>query len=512
MDPVIPHMTPDEFRKFGHRMVDWIAEYWGRVEQFPVLSQVRPGDVLARLPLHAPERGLAGIGAQRERHLPLPGPPPGGEGDWDSIFRDLEEIILPGITHWQSPNFFAYFPANASGPGVLGELLSAGLGVQGMLWATSPACTELETRVLDWLAEMIALPASFMSTSASGGGVIQGTASEATLVAMLAARNRADDGDSKAGRLVAYTSSQAHSSIIKAAMIAGIADGPEDREHVRLIDVDGRYAMNVDALEREMQADLAAGRRPFFVCATVGTTSSGAVDSIRELAGVVDRMNLPPSPLPRGGGGGVWLHVDAAHAGAACVCPEFRWMLEGVEGADSIAFNPHKWLLTNFDCNCFWTRDRRAITDALSVTPEYLRNAASESGQVIDYRDWQIPLGRRFRALKLWFVIRHYGVEGLRTYIREHVRLAVLFEGWVKEDQRFEVAAPRSLSLVCFRLRGDGAAADAKNRELMERINGSGKAYLTHTVLSGRVVLRIAIGATLTREEHVRAAWDLIRS
>jgi aromatic-L-amino-acid decarboxylase len=499
MDPGIAHMTPEEFRELGHRMVDWIAEYWRRVEQFPVLSQVEPGDVLAKLPPHAPERGLT-------RTFEDSGP--ASRSDWDAVFRDLEEIILPGVTHWQSPNFFAYFPANASGPGVLGELLSAGLGVQGMLWATSPACTELETRVLDWLAEMIGLPASFMSTS-DGGGVIQGTASEATLVAMLAARERAREG---ARELVAYASSQAHSSVLKAAMIAGIADGPEDRRHVRLIDVDGGYRMKTDALEREMQADLAAGRQPFFVCATVGTTSSGAVDSIARIASVIEASRVPatpPRPFPRGEG--AWLHVDAAHAGAACVCPEFRWMLEGIEAADSIAFNPHKWLLTNFDCNCFWTQDRRAITDALSVTPEYLRNAASESGQVVDYRDWQVPLGRRFRALKLWFVIRHYGIEGLRAHIREHVRLAELFELWVREDDRFEVAAPRSLSLVCFRLRGDGADTDAKNRALMDRINGSGEAYLTHTVLSGRVVLRLAIGATLTREEHVRKVWKLIR-
>jgi aromatic-L-amino-acid decarboxylase len=487
----IPHMSPDEFAALGHRMVDWIADYWRHVERHPVLSQVKPGEVLGGLPLHAPERG--------------------GEGGWDAVFRDMDEIVVPGITHWQSPNFFAYFPANASGPGVLGELLSAGLGVQGMLWATSPACTELETRVLDWLGEMIGLPEAFLSTSERGGGVIQGTASEATLVAMLAAKQRIGGS----GPLVVYASTQAHSSVIKAAMIAGIASGPEDREHVRLIEVDDHYRMRPEALERAMREDVAAGKRPFFVCATVGTTSSGAVDSIREIAGAVSGLNLPPGPLPRGGGGGVWIHVDAAWAGAACMCPEFRGMLDGIEHAVSIAFNPHKWLLTNFDCNCFWTRDRRALTDALSVTPEYLRNAASDSGQVIDYRDWQVPLGRRFRSLKLWFVIRHYGVEGLRAYVREHVRLAALFEERVRADKRFELAAPRSLSLVCFRLRGEGETADAKNRQLLERINASGRAYLTHTVLpmpdGPRVVLRMAIGAAQTKEEHVGGVWELIR-
>jgi aromatic-L-amino-acid decarboxylase len=509
----IPHMSPDEFAALGHRMVDWIADYWRQVERYPVLSRAKPGEVPGGLPLHAPERGLG----QAENNASAPGqglgvvseatplPPPSGRGGWDSVFRDLEEVILPGITHWQSPNFFAYFPANASGPAVLAELLSAGLGVQGMLWATSPACTELETRVLDWLGEMIGLPAAFLSSSERGGGVIQGTASEATLVAMLAAKQRIGGG----GPLVVYTSTQAHSSIIKAAMIAGIASGSEDREHVRLIEVDDQYRMRPEALERAMREDVAAGKRPFFVCATVGTTSSGAVDSIGEIAKAVSRSNLPPGPIPGGGADGAWIHVDAAWAGAACVCPEFRGTLDGIEQADSIAFNPHKWLLTNFDCNCFWTRDRRALTDALSVTPEYLRNAASDSGQVIDYRDWQVPLGRRFRSLKLWFVIRHYGVEGLRAYIREHVRLAALFEEWVRADERFELAAPRSLSLVCFRLRGEGA--DGKNRHLLERINASGRAYLTHTVLSGRVVLRMAIGAAQTKEEHVRGAWDLIQ-
>jgi aromatic-L-amino-acid decarboxylase len=365
---------------------------------------------------------------------------------------------------------------------------------------------------------MIGLPAAFMS-GGEGGGVIQGTASEATLVAMLAARDRARRSEG-AGELVAYASTQAHSSVVKAAMIAGTASGPEDRERVRLIDVDERYAMRPEALERAMGKDVAVGRRPFFVCATVGTTSSGAVDRVGAIAGVVASLRGPSGtglresnkPTPNSSlREGPWLHVDAAWAGAACVCPEHRWMLEGVEHADSIAFNPHKWLLTNFDCNCFWTRDRRAITDALSITPEYLRNQASESGLVTDYRDWQIPLGRRFRALKLWFVIRHYGVEGLRAHIREHVRLGEVFEGLVRADERFEVVS-RSLSLVCFRFRGEGAEADGRNKALLERINASGKAYLTHTVLGGRVVLRMAIGGTLTREEHVRGAWELIGS
>jgi aromatic-L-amino-acid decarboxylase len=291
-------------------------------------------------------------------------------------------------------------------------------------------------------------------------------------------------------------------------MIAGIAQDVSDRVGVRLIEVDGRFAMRANLLEQAVREDLAAGRTPFYVCATVGTTSSTAIDPVREVARIAREF-------------GLWLHIDAAQAGAACVCPEFRWFLDGAELADSVCFNPHKWLLTNFDCDLMWTADRFALVDALSVTPEYLRNAASDAGSVIDYRDWQIPLGRRFRALKLWFVIRHYGVEGLRSHIREHVRLAAMFESWVRSDERFEVVGERTMNLVCFRLKGGAAAGpreeppaqiDDLNRRLMDTLNRTGRLYLTHTVLPGvGLVLRMAIGATHTREEHVHAAWDLIR-
>lgn len=478
MDP-IPHMTPDQFRALGHRMVDWIAGYMERVESLPVMSGVKPGEVAAGLPAAAPEHGE----------------------DWDAIFGDLERVILPGLTHWQSPNFFGYFPCSASGPGILGELLSAGLNVNGMMWATSPAATELECRMLDWMARAMALPEKFLSTSPSGGGCIQGTASESTLIAMIAARERVG----KASNLVAYASTQAHSSIVKAAMILGIARGPEDREHIRLIDVDDSFRLRPDALEAAVRDDLAAGRTPFYVCATVGTTSTTSVDPVDQIAAVLNRTGLA---------GRVWLHVDAAHAGPAMLCEEFRWMFRGVERADSLCINPHKWMLTNFDCDLFWTSDRAALVSALSITPEYLRNAATDSGAVTDYRDWQIPLGRRFRALKLWFVLRHYGLEGLRAYLREHVRLAALVEQWIAADPRFEIAAPRTLNLVCFRLRGrtgPDLAADARNQLLLERLNASGRVHLTHTVLNGRFTLRMAIGATHTQERHVAAAWDLIR-
>lgn len=481
--PLARHMTPEEFRAAGHKVVDWIAGYMERVESLPVLSRATPGEVAAGMPQHPPRRGDAGgVGA---------------------FLDDVERIVMPGLTHWQSPGFFAFFPCSGSGPGILGELLSAGLNVNGMLWATSPAATEVETRVLDWMAGMLGLPESFLSTSVNGGGVIQGTASESTLTAMVAARNRvlkAMPGTDPA-RLVAYASTQAHSSIVKGAMVAGIAAGPEDRVHVRLIETDDAYAMRPDLLEAAMRGDAAAGRIPFFVCASVGTTSSTAVDPVGAIAGAIERAAA----------GKAWLHVDAAHSGSACICPEFRWMLDGIERADSMCFNPHKWLLTNFDCDCFFTRDRAALIDAMSVTPEYLRNAASDAGAVIDYRDWGIPLGRRFRALKLWMVIRHYGVEGLQAHIREHVRLAALFEEWVRGDSRFEVVAPRTVNLVCFRLTGVGADADKANRRLLDAINATGRAYMTHTSLGGRTVLRMSIGSATTQERHVREAWDLIR-
>ena len=470
------HMTPDEFRRCGHALIERIARYMEEIESYPVLSQVEPGSVRAQLPQAAPEHGEP----------------------FCEVLRDVDEIVMPGITHWQSPNFFAYFPANASGPAILGDLLSSGLGVQGMLWATSPACTEIETHVLDWLVDLLDLPERFRSTTA-GGGVIQDTASSSTLAALLAARERASAGSvnehgvgfgSEGGepRLTVYTSRHAHSSIEKAVKIAGLG-----RANLRLVDADAGHAMRVDALESAIAADRAAGATPAMVCATVGTTSSGAVDPVRAIGEVCRRE-------------GIWLHVDAAHAGSAAICPEHRGLNDGVEHADSYTFNPHKWLLTNFDCNCFWVADRAALINALSVLPEYLRNRATESGEVIDYRDWHVPLGRRFRALKLWFVIRHYGAEGLRSHVRRSVELADWFAAQVQASEEFEPAAPVSVGLVCFRHR----AGDAFNQALMDRLNRSGALYLTHTRLDDRLVLRLAIGSPATRREHVEAAWTRI--
>jgi aromatic-L-amino-acid decarboxylase len=467
---ILAIMTPQEFRRNGHAVIDWIARYLEGVEQYPVLSRVRPGEVRGRLPPHPPEDGEP----------------------FDAVLRDLDEVILPGITHWQSPNFFAYFPANASPPAILGDLLSSGLGVQGMLWATSPACTELETLVLDWLVAMLGLPERFKSTTA-GGGVIQDTASGATLCALLAARERATGFETNRRGvdrvLTAYASSQAHSSVEKAAGIAGIG-----RDNLRLIEVDDGYAMRPEALERAIAGDRAAGRTPCLVVATVGTTSSTAIDPVRPIGEICRRH-------------GLWLHVDAAHAGSAALCPELRWIHDGLELADSYCVNPHKWMLTNFDCDCFYVADRGALIRTLSVLPEYLRNQATESGAVFDYRDWHVPLGRRFRALKLWCVIRHYGVSRLREHIREHVRLAREFASWVEAEQDFVLAAPVPLNLVCFRL----VAGDAANRRLLDEVNASGRLYLTHTKLADRMVLRLAVGGTYTARRHVEQAWVLLR-
>ncbi|MFZ0802008.1 MAG: pyridoxal-dependent decarboxylase, partial [Terriglobales bacterium] len=365
-------------------------------------------------------------------------------------------------------------------------------GVQGMLWATSPACTELETHILDWLVGMLGLPEKFLSTN-TGGGVIQDTASSAALCALLAARERTTNFASNRqgcnGKLVAYTSTQTHSAIAKGIQIAGMG-----RDSLRLIEVDENFAMRPDLLAQQIDADRRAGLTPCFVCATIGTTSSNAIDPLPEI-GRICREN------------GVWLHVDAAMAGTAGLCPEFRHTHAGVELADSYAFNPHKWMFTNFDCDCFYVADRKILIQTLSILPEFLRNQATESGAVIDYRDWQIPLGRRFRALKLWFVIRHYGIEGLQHHVRRHVELAQQFASWVKADSRFELAAPVPLNLVCFRHKG----GDEANQGLMDRLNRSGDLYLTHTKLANRTTLRLCVGQTNTEARHVERAWKRIQ-
>lgn len=463
-------MTPEEFRRWGYKTIDWVADYMERVEQLPVQSQVKPGEIRAKLPASAPEQGEP----------------------FDAVLRDMTDVILPGITHWQSPNFFGYFPSNTSGPSILGELLSAGLGVQGMLWATSPACTELETHLMDWMVDILGLPPHFKSTS-TGGGVIQDSASSATLCAILAGRERATAGRGNvqglSGRLTAYTSSQAHSSVEKGVRVAGLGS-----DNLRLIEVDESFAMRPDRLAAAIAADKAAGLQPAIVSATVGTTSSTGFDPLPEIGRICREHN-------------VWMHVDGALAGTAALCPEMRHLFKGLELADSYCFNPHKWMFTNFDCDCFFVADRAALVRTLSILPEYLRNKATESGAVIDYRDWHIPLGRRFRALKLWCVIRSFGVEGLRQRVREHMALAREFATWVDADARFERVAPVAVNLVCFRHR----AGDEANQQILDRLNRSGKMLLSHTRLNNQLVLRLSIGQTNTHRCHVEQAWKLIQ-
>ena len=472
--PLDHHMDKETFRRHGHAVIDWIADFLhDRVEELPVMSEAAPGEIRAMLP---------------------DAPPVAGE-PFERMLADVDRVVVPGLTNWQHPNWHGYFPANISGPAILGDLLSSGLGVQGMLWSTSPACTEVETKVLDWMADLLDLPACFRSEPGPGCGVIQDTASSASFVTLLAARERATGWRSNQSglhsvddRLVAYTSDQAHSSIAKAAKMAGIGE-----DNLRTVAVDEAFAMRPDALRRAVESDLAEGLRPFFVCATVGTTSSVAIDPVAAIA-----------PIAREHG--LWLHVDAAYAGSAAVCPEFRGMHDGLEHADSYTFNPHKWLFTNFDCNCTWVRDRDPLVRTLTVMPEYLKNAATDSGQVIDYRDWQVPLGRRFRALKLWFVLRHYGVDGLQSLIRHHVRLAERFAELVRGHPRLECTVPRSLALVCFH-HVDG---DEATRAMLEGCNETGRMYMSHTRLGDRYVARMSIGQWRVEDRHVDEAWSII--
>ena len=463
------HLSPEEFRTYGYAFIDWIARYHEEVGEMPVMSRVAPGDILNQLPLHPPEAGES----------------------LTAVLEDMNRIILPGLTHWASPNFYAYFPSNASPPAVLGDLLSAGLGTQGMLWATSPSATELETRMMDWLVDLLGLPERFHSTG-QGGGVIQDSASSAVLCAILAARERVSNGAINAhglkegAQLVAYSSLHAHSSIEKGIRIAGIGSA-----NLRKIATGEAHQMDLEALERQIQADIQAGLRPFFLSATVGSTSSGAFDSVEGLGPICEKYNI-------------WLHVDAAMYGTAAVCPEYRWIHDGVEMADSYSFNPHKWMLTNFDCSAFWVADRRDLIGALGIHPDYLQNRSTDSGEVIDYRDWQIPLGRRFRALKLWCVLRAYGSEQIRAVIRHHVALTQQFAQWVSSDERFEVCAPHPFNLVCFRLKG----SDEVNRDLMNRLNDSGRLYLSHCTLNGRFVMRFCVGQWSTELSHVSRAWQ----
>ncbi|MFS7987218.1 putative tyrosine decarboxylase [Helianthus anomalus] len=470
-------MDAEQLRENAHKMVDFIADYYKNIETFPVLSQVEPGYLQKLLPDSAPMQPES----------------------LQEVLQEVESAILPGVTHWQSPDYFAYFPSNSSVAGFLGEMLSAGINMVGFSWITSPAATELEMIVLDWLANLLNLPQHFLSKG-PGGGAIQGTASEALLVVLLASRDKVlrEVGKDALPRLVVYGSDQTHSSLQKACQIAGVHP-----ENLRLLRTErcNEYALSPESLTDAISHDVASGLIPLFLCATVGTTSSTAVDPLLALGNITKRY-------------GIWFHVDAAYAGSACICPEYRHHLNGIEEADSFNMNCHKWFLTNFDCSALWIKDRNALIQSLSTNPEYLKNKASQGSTVIDYKDWQIPLGRRFRSLKLWMVLRLYGVENLQSYIRNHIKLAQHFEHLVAQDSRFEIVATRTFSLVCFRLLPSNKTEEyvnELNRDLLDAVNSSGKIFISHTVLSGKYILRFAVGAPLTEERHIIAAWKLFQ-
>ena len=462
------HMKTDEFKKQGYKVIDWLADYYEHVEEYPVLSQVEPGDIRSKLPEKAPNTGRA----------------------HDEILNDMN-ILMPGITHWQSPNFHAFFPCATSGPAILGDLISTGLGVNGMSWATSPACTELETHILDWLVDMMDLPVKFKSNS-KGGGVIQDTASSASLVALLCSREKASNGitneNGSNGDFIAYTSSQAHSSIEKAVKIAGIG-----KNNMRMVDVDQHFSMDSSHLRQLIEKDISNGLKPIFVCATVGTTSSTAIDPVNEIGKICKEF-------------GIWLHVDAAMAGPAALCKEYRFINDGLNYADSYNFNPHKWMLTSFDCSIFFVADRSQLINTMSILPEYLKNKTSTSESVFDLRDWGIPLGRRFRALKLWHVINYYGVSGLQEFIRTHMENTKILRSWIEMEKDFEIITPTPLTLICFR----HTKGNNFTEKLLNTINESGKAYMTHTKLNDQYIIRFSVGQTSTTIDHLKETWNYI--
>ncbi len=476
-------MPMEEFKRAGARAIDWIAAYLSHPEEYPVRSRARPNELRDALPAQPPQDGE-----------PI-----------DAILDDFEQLVVPGITHWNHPGFFAYFSITGSAPGILGELLSAALNVNGMLWQTSPAATELEQVAVDWLRQLLGLPDGFE-------GVIMDTASVSSLCAIAAARHAVSDlnirdlgmaGRPELPRLCLYASEQAHSSVEKAGLVLGLG-----KEGVRKIPTDNEFRMDVSRLADSIAEDRAAGHRPFCVAATVGTTSTTSIDPVHEISRLCHDEAL-------------WLHVDAAYAGSAALIPEYRHVLDGCEAADSIVVNPHKWLFTPIDCSVLYTRRPDTLTGTFSLVPEYLRTGAD--GEIRNYMDWGVSLGRRFRALKLWMVLRSFGSQGIVERLREHIRLAQRFAHWVDEHPDFERLAPTPLSVVCFRaspaeLRGSsgGSGADAEralnefNASLLERLNRGGEIYLSHTSLNGRYTLRLAIGNVRTTERHVERAWELI--
>lgn len=463
-------MDAQSFREEAHKLVDWMADYLEEREKYPVKSQLKPGEVIGQLPEAAPVSGEP----------------------FKALMDDFEQIIMPGMTHWQSPNFYAYFPANSSYPSVLAEMLTATLGAQCMIWETSPAAAELEERMMQWLAQLMGIPANW-------SGVIQDTASTATFVALLTARERASNFDINAKgfsgkeQFRVYCSTQTHSSVEKAVKMSGFG-----KENLVFIEVDEHLSMRPEALREAIRKDKAAGMTPLCAVAALGTTGTTAIDPVGEIAAVCAKE-------------GVWCHVDAAYAGSALILPEYQHFIKGLEQADSFVFNPHKWLMTNFDCTAYYVKDKESLIRTFEILPEYLKTKTKN--QVNDYRDWGIQLGRRFRALKLWFVMRSYGVEGMQKILRGHMQLADWVKQQVESASDFELLYPVSLNLVCFRYNPGGQTEEvlnALNEQIMHQLNASGKLYLTHTKIDGVYVLRMVIGNTYVEERHVKASWQLI--
>ena len=465
-------MDTTEFRDWAHKLADRMADYYENIETVPVKSAVNPGDIFSKFPTSPPDQS---------ENMAL-------------IMDDFEQIIMPGITHWQSPNFFAYFPANASYPSILAEMLTATLGAQCMVWDTSPAAAELEEMMMQWLKAMTGLPTDWH-------GVIQDTASTSTLAALLCAREKHTaysinkNGFNGNEKLRVYCSEEAHSSVEKAVKITGIG-----QQNLVKIATDNQFRLDTKQLRDKIVKDINSGYTPLCVVAALGTTGCTAVDPLPEIAAICEES-------------GIWLHIDAAYAGTALLLPEYRWMIEGIEKADSFVFNPHKWMFTNFDCSAYFVKDKETLLRTFEILPEYLKTV--NRGLVNDYRDWGIPLGRRFRALKLWFVIRSYGVKHLQDKIREHIRLANWLEKEINANPKFEIMAPVTLSLVCFRFNPSNktnvASLNQINENLLGKLNATSKIFLTHTKLQSQYTLRMSIAGTLTTEEHVAKAWELIK-
>ena len=465
-------MNINEFRKHGHELVDWMADYFENVEKYPVRSKLSPGEVLKKLPKS----------------------PPHEAEKFSSIMKDFNEIVIPGITHWQNPNFFAYFPANNSYPSVLAEMLTATLGVQGMIWETSPAAAELEEIVMNWLKEMTGLPSDWQ-------GVIQDSASTSTLVALLSARERITEFQTNeigflTNKYRIYCSSEAHSSVEKAIKIAGFG-----KQSLTKIEVDDQLRLCPQKLEETIKADIIEGLIPCAVVAALGTTGTGAIDPLESISKICERF-------------GIWLHVDAAYAGSAMVLEQYRDMLEGIELADSFVFNPHKWMFANFDCSAYFVKDHKMLTRTFEIMPEYLKTNADKL--VNNYRDWGIQLGRRFRALKLWFVIREMGITGIQKKIQNHITWAAELADLMRMHQGFHVIEPQNFGLVCFYIKGkdepDIEKTNQLNKNILENINNNGKIYMSHTKVRERFIIRLVVGQTNVERKHILNAWEIIRS